>query len=140
VGPGWRLGIFEAAGLPWKPSLHLYRRNRGMQPSKYLSLAISSALPIAVHSYELSNHPPKASARHPNHTSCLPSSPVVTATLGYVVNKMGQQQPYMYENARDSRLPHGEFDPKAVTRASWEPKPRKKKQEGPYISFNRHPE
>ncbi|KAI0020537.1 hypothetical protein F4780DRAFT_363695 [Xylariomycetidae sp. FL0641] len=54
---------------------------------------------------------------------------------------MGVQQPFLYESEwRDSRLPEKEFDPKAVTRASWEPKPRKPKQEGPLVSFNRHPD
>ncbi|KAH9887822.1 hypothetical protein F4778DRAFT_756325 [Xylariomycetidae sp. FL2044] len=55
-----------------------------------------------------------------------------------------QQAPYMYDAvSRDSwTLPEKEFDPKAVTRASWEPQPRKKKskQDGPLVSFNRHPE
>ncbi|KAI0387597.1 hypothetical protein F5Y04DRAFT_267700 [Hypomontagnella monticulosa] len=54
---------------------------------------------------------------------------------------MGVQQPYMYDSdRRDSRLPEKPFDPKAVTRASWEPKPKKPKQNGPLISFNRHPD
>ncbi|KAI0840833.1 hypothetical protein F5Y06DRAFT_231537 [Hypoxylon sp. FL0890] len=55
---------------------------------------------------------------------------------------MGAQQPYMYDpDRRDSRSPEKPFDPKAVTRASWEPQPKKKKkQDGPLISFNRHPD
>ncbi|KAI0009712.1 hypothetical protein F4779DRAFT_358616 [Xylariaceae sp. FL0662B] len=55
---------------------------------------------------------------------------------------MGVQQPYMYDdNRRDSRLPEKPFEPKAITRASWEPKPRSpKKQDGPLIAFNRHPD
>ncbi|OTA63810.1 hypothetical protein K449DRAFT_414129 [Hypoxylon sp. EC38] len=55
---------------------------------------------------------------------------------------MGAQQPYMYDpDRRDSRLPEKPFDPKAVTRASWEPQPKKKKkQDGPLISINRHPD
>lgn len=55
---------------------------------------------------------------------------------------MGAQQPYLYDDdRRDSRSPDKPFDPKAVTRASWQPKPKKKKkQDGPLISFNRHPE
>ncbi|KAI8629038.1 hypothetical protein F5Y19DRAFT_87450 [Xylariaceae sp. FL1651] len=54
---------------------------------------------------------------------------------------MGVQQPYMYDSGRrDSRLPEKEFDPKAVTRASWEVKPKKPKQKGPLVSFNRHPD
>ncbi|KAK0388706.1 hypothetical protein NLU13_4949 [Sarocladium strictum] len=54
----------------------------------------------------------------------------------------GTQQPYMYapEHRSSSRYPQTTFDPKAVTRASWEPKPQKPKQEGPLISFNRHPD
>ncbi|XXG99159.1 GPI inositol deacylase [Hypoxylon texense] len=55
---------------------------------------------------------------------------------------MGIQQPYLYDSdSRDSRLPEKPFDPKAVTRASWEPKPRRpKKQDGPLVSLNRHPD
>lgn len=54
---------------------------------------------------------------------------------------MGAQPPYMYDSVhRDSYLPEKEFDPKAVTRASWEVKPKKPKKKGPLVSFNRHPE
>ncbi|KAI1099902.1 hypothetical protein F4804DRAFT_320496 [Jackrogersella minutella] len=56
---------------------------------------------------------------------------------------MGAQQPYLYDcDRRDSRLPEKPFDPKAITRASWEPKPKekKKKQDGPLIAFGRHPD
>lgn len=54
---------------------------------------------------------------------------------------MGAQQPYMYSAQRnDGRFPETTFDPKAITRASWEPKPKKPKPEGPLVSFNRHPE
>lgn len=47
---------------------------------------------------------------------------------------------YDAEKRSSSRFADREFDPKAVTRASWEPKPKKEKQEGPLVSFNRHPE
>ncbi|KAI2619963.1 hypothetical protein GGR54DRAFT_639727 [Hypoxylon sp. NC1633] len=54
---------------------------------------------------------------------------------------MGAQQPYLYDSdRRDSRSPDKPFDPKAVTRASWEPKPKKQKQDGPLIAFGRHPD
>ncbi|KAI0406106.1 hypothetical protein F4802DRAFT_559348 [Xylaria palmicola] len=54
---------------------------------------------------------------------------------------MGVQQPYMYDwSRRDSNLPEKEFDPKAVTRASWEVKPKKPKKKGPLVGFNRHPD
>ncbi|KAI0489722.1 hypothetical protein F4859DRAFT_164504 [Xylaria cf. heliscus] len=54
---------------------------------------------------------------------------------------MGAQQPYMYDAVRrDSQIPEKEFDPKAVTRASWEVKPKKPKKKGPLVSFNRHPD
>ncbi|KAF6825185.1 hypothetical protein CMUS01_09915 [Colletotrichum musicola] len=51
------------------------------------------------------------------------------------------QQPFLY-NAVDnsSRFPEPKFDPKAVTRASWEPKPRKPKPTGPLVTFNQHPD
>ncbi|KAK2044045.1 hypothetical protein LZ31DRAFT_554598 [Colletotrichum somersetense] len=51
--------------------------------------------------------------------------------------------PYLYNalsHDRDARFPEPKFDPKAVTRASWEPKPRIPKPEGPLIAFNRHPD
>ncbi|KAI1763773.1 hypothetical protein GGR53DRAFT_496466 [Hypoxylon sp. FL1150] len=55
---------------------------------------------------------------------------------------MGAQLPYLYDaDRRDSMSPEKPFDPKAVTRASWEPKPKKKtKQDGPLVTFNRHPD
>ncbi|KAI2635257.1 hypothetical protein GGS21DRAFT_490470 [Xylaria nigripes] len=54
---------------------------------------------------------------------------------------MRDQQPYMYDSdRRDSRSPEKPFDPKAVTRASWEVKPKKPKKDGPLVSFNRHPD
>ncbi|KAK3323582.1 hypothetical protein B0T19DRAFT_443068 [Cercophora scortea] len=51
-------------------------------------------------------------------------------------------QPFTYAAVRldDSRFPASKFDPKAVTRASWEPKPQKPKPDGPLVSFNRHPD
>ncbi|RYO75047.1 hypothetical protein DL766_000859 [Monosporascus sp. MC13-8B] len=56
---------------------------------------------------------------------------------------MGAQQPFIYDGAAtrsSGQYPEKEFDPKAVTRASWEPKPKKPKREGPFITFNRHPD
>ncbi|KAI5920249.1 hypothetical protein F4810DRAFT_447627 [Camillea tinctor] len=54
---------------------------------------------------------------------------------------MGYNQPFMYDAPRgDSRSPERKFDPKAVTRASWEPQPKKPKKDGPLVSFNRHPD
>lgn len=48
----------------------------------------------------------------------------------------------MYEAVRkdDDRYPATTFDPKAVTRASYERKKPKPKPKGPLISFGRHPE
>lgn len=52
-----------------------------------------------------------------------------------------QQQPFLDFAQDDARFHTEPFDPKAVTRASWEPKPKKKpKKDGPLLSFNRHPE
>ncbi|PSR78021.1 hypothetical protein BD289DRAFT_444509 [Coniella lustricola] len=57
---------------------------------------------------------------------------------------MGAQQPYMYAAAAsygdDGRFPFKPFDPKAVTRASYDYQPPKPKHEGPLLSFNRHPD
>ncbi|KAL7929100.1 hypothetical protein V8C35DRAFT_201313 [Trichoderma chlorosporum] len=52
------------------------------------------------------------------------------------------QQPFMYSAPprQDSRFPTAAFDPKAVTRASWEPKPKKAVPKGPLVSFNLHPD
>ncbi|PQK09704.1 hypothetical protein BB8028_0002g00280 [Beauveria bassiana] len=55
---------------------------------------------------------------------------------------MAPGQPYMYSAtaSEDSRLPASTFDPKAITRASWAPKPRRLPQVGPLVSFNQHPD
>ena len=47
----------------------------------------------------------------------------------------------MYQAVKDDeRFPAVNFDPKAVTRASYEPKKQKAKPDGPLVSINRHPE
>lgn len=54
--------------------------------------------------------------------------------------------PYLYDppSRRQVAYPYSDFDPKAVTRASWisatESTISKPKQEGPLIDFNRHPD
>ncbi|KAG9257551.1 uncharacterized protein F5Z01DRAFT_646293 [Emericellopsis atlantica] len=54
---------------------------------------------------------------------------------------MAIQPPYLYSDQRDdSRFPATSFDPKAVTRASWQKPEPKPKRDGPLISFNRHPD
>ncbi|KAJ6444215.1 hypothetical protein O9K51_02609 [Purpureocillium lavendulum] len=55
---------------------------------------------------------------------------------------MGAAPPFLYaaERREDARFPATSFDPKAVTRASWQPKPRKPQPTGPLVSFNRHPD
>ncbi len=55
---------------------------------------------------------------------------------------VGVDQPFLYsvETSSDARFPQSSFDPKAVTRASWETKPLPPRQDGPLLSFNRHPE
>ncbi|OAA69065.1 hypothetical protein ISF_03440 [Cordyceps fumosorosea ARSEF 2679] len=55
---------------------------------------------------------------------------------------MAPSPPYMYSATAsdDSRFPTSTFDPKAITRASWEPKPKRKPQTGPLLSFNAHPD
>ncbi len=55
---------------------------------------------------------------------------------------MGVQPPYLYDPVKSDgpRSPYKEFDPKAVTRASQEAKPRRPVHEGPLVSFNQHPE
>ncbi|OTA02706.1 hypothetical-protein [Trichoderma parareesei] len=52
------------------------------------------------------------------------------------------QQPFLYDAQprEDSRFPPVVFDPKAVTRASWEPKPKKPVRKGPMVSFDLHPD
>ncbi len=55
----------------------------------------------------------------------------------------GAQQPFLYSAesyGSDPRFPTAPFEPKAVTRASYQAKPKKKKKNGPLISVNRHPE
>ena len=90
----------------------------------------------------------------PSHTlrlcpacpSSLPASrsiqpPATGTSQRAIANMGGAHQPFLYDSAsQDARFPESTFDPKAVTRASWEPKPPKPKQDGPYLSLNRHPE
>ncbi|KAK4176904.1 hypothetical protein QBC36DRAFT_328210 [Triangularia setosa] len=54
----------------------------------------------------------------------------------------GSNQPYMYDPVLkdDERFPVPMFDPKAVTRASYEQKKPKPKPKGPLVSINRHPD
>ncbi|KAK4193673.1 hypothetical protein QBC35DRAFT_526953 [Podospora australis] len=53
----------------------------------------------------------------------------------------GSPPPYMYTHVReDERFPQTVFDPKAVTRASYEKKKPKPKPKGPLVSINRHPD
>ncbi|KAH6856458.1 hypothetical protein B0I37DRAFT_76220 [Chaetomium sp. MPI-CAGE-AT-0009] len=54
----------------------------------------------------------------------------------------GSQPPFMYQTVSrdDERFPATKFDPKAVTRASYESKKPKPKPDGPLVSFNRHPD
>ena len=55
---------------------------------------------------------------------------------------MGRWQPYLYNDTRQSQYNEPEvFNPRAVTMASMQPpSPKKKKQEGPLIDFNKHPD
>jgi len=54
----------------------------------------------------------------------------------------GTRQPFIYEAVinDDNRFQSTTFDPKAVTRASYEKKAPKPKPDGPLVSINRHPE
>ncbi len=52
---------------------------------------------------------------------------------------MDRWQPYLYEPQRES-VDISTFNPKAVTMASRMPPPPKKKQEGPLVNFNQHPD
>ncbi|KAL2157504.1 hypothetical protein VTH06DRAFT_6055 [Thermothelomyces fergusii] len=56
---------------------------------------------------------------------------------------MGSSRPpFLYQpvNRDDERFPPTNFDPKAVTRASYERKRPKPKPKAPFVSFNRHPD
>ncbi|OAL47514.1 hypothetical protein IQ07DRAFT_623245 [Pyrenochaeta sp. DS3sAY3a] len=55
---------------------------------------------------------------------------------------MDRWQPYLYEPDRQSKNlpPPAAFNPKAVTMASRMPPSPKKKQEGPLVDFNKHPD
>lgn len=53
------------------------------------------------------------------------------------------RQPFIYEAVQtpeDERFSTSKFDPKRVTRSSYEVKAPKRKQRGPLVSVNRHPE
>ena len=57
---------------------------------------------------------------------------------------MGAQQPFLYQSERYGDMydgfPATPFDPKAVTRASFQTQRPRPKPDGPLVSFNRHPE
>ncbi|KAL1842615.1 hypothetical protein VTJ49DRAFT_4663 [Mycothermus thermophilus] len=54
----------------------------------------------------------------------------------------GSQPPYLYQPVKrdEDRFPETPFDPKAVTRASYEAKKPKPKPQAPFVSINRHPD
>lgn len=56
---------------------------------------------------------------------------------------MGVQQPFLYQSERYDvydGFPSTPFDPKAVTRASFQTARPRPKPDGPLVNFNRHPE
>lgn len=55
---------------------------------------------------------------------------------------MGRWQPYLYSPAERQSMndPRDNFNPKAVTMASRMPPSPKKKQDGPLVDFNKHPD
>ncbi|KAF4591514.1 hypothetical protein GQ602_001813 [Ophiocordyceps camponoti-floridani] len=55
---------------------------------------------------------------------------------------MSRSQPFLYSarQCSDWRSPGAVFDPKAITRASLEPTPRRAKPHGPLITLNQHPD
>ncbi|RDA91021.1 hypothetical protein CP533_2542 [Ophiocordyceps camponoti-saundersi (nom. inval.)] len=67
---------------------------------------------------------------------------VATGTLVSGVGWLIGANPFMYSHSQygDWRSPATVFDPKSVTRASLEPRPRKDKAHGPLISLNQHPD
>ncbi|KAK0129158.1 hypothetical protein ONS95_001094 [Cadophora gregata] len=54
----------------------------------------------------------------------------------------GVNPPFLYDPIKTEGpgSPYREFDPKAVTRASYTPKPPRPKHEGPLVNFNQHPD
>jgi hypothetical protein len=63
-------------------------------------------------------------------------------TVHAVRQTMGVNPPFLYDAVKTEgpRSPYKDFDPKAVTRASHEPRAPRPKSTGPLISFNQHPE
>jgi hypothetical protein len=57
---------------------------------------------------------------------------------------MGAQQPFLYQSERYGDMydgfPSTPFDPKAVTRASFQTTRPRPKPDGPLVNINRHPE
>lgn len=81
----------------------------------------------------------------PRLASFLSLSAYLISILPTLVASM-PEPPYLYSAParRQIAYPYSDFDPKAVTRASWDratqaSKPRPK-QEGPLIDFNKHPD
>ncbi|TVY39760.1 hypothetical protein LSUB1_G003359, partial [Lachnellula subtilissima] len=55
---------------------------------------------------------------------------------------MGVEPPFLYNSVKSDgpRSPYRDFDPKAVSRASYQSKPPRPKSNGPLVSFNKHPD
>jgi hypothetical protein len=99
------------------------------------SFLLTSSLPIfhcSIHSF-----------------SCAHSAPSPPRVGGgchccdLAIATMGKSPPFLYgpPDAFSFRGPTDPpFNPKAVTQASWTRPPPKKKQKGPLINFNRHPD
>ncbi|TVY46906.1 hypothetical protein LOCC1_G003386 [Lachnellula occidentalis] len=55
---------------------------------------------------------------------------------------MGVEPPFLYNAVKSAgpRSPYRDFDPKAVSRASYQPRAPRPKPDGPLVSFNKHPD
>lgn len=63
-------------------------------------------------------------------------------TFATFANMTGRWQPYLYQPQKEDMIDPTQptFNPKAVTMASRIPPSPRKKQEGPLINFNKHPD
>lgn len=108
---------------PLERALDRLEQEQQPTPSRIRDTGYAQERNLARHS---NGHTKKGLARfHPSTTAIM----------------VGTHQPFLYEAEQStSSFPEKTFDPKAVTRASWQAKPVKPKQEGPLVQFNRHPE
>jgi hypothetical protein len=105
--------LFTTSGPQTLGRPHVYHRQHSFAKRKYLSTSLSFLTVVSTRPHSL------------------------FTSSSHTVIMVGRFQPYLY----DAHIGESSFNPKAVTMASrMPPSPTKKKQDGPLIDFNKHPD